>query len=86
MAAQSKASTVFCRSKIGIAGSNPARGMDVCLRFCVFVLSCVDRGLGAGLIPRPRSPTKCLKGSISKKEKIRRFKKAKGKMKKEEEG
>jgi hypothetical protein len=40
---------------------------------CVFVflcvvLSCVGRGLGAGLIPRPRSPTKCLKGSISKKE------------------
>jgi hypothetical protein len=31
------------------------------------VLSCVGRGLGAGLIPRPRSPTKCLKGSISKK-------------------
>jgi len=24
------------------------------------VLSCVGRGLGAGLIPRPRSPTKCL--------------------------
>jgi hypothetical protein len=32
------------------------------------VLSRVGRGLGAGLIPRPRSPTKCLKGSISKKE------------------
>jgi hypothetical protein len=31
------------------------------------VLSCVGRGLGAGLIPRPRSPTKCIKGSISKK-------------------
>jgi hypothetical protein len=28
---------------------------------------CVGRGLGSGLIPRPRSPTKCLKGSISKK-------------------
>jgi hypothetical protein len=25
------------------------------------VLSCVGRGLGAGLIPRPRSPTKYLK-------------------------
>jgi hypothetical protein len=25
------------------------------------LLSCVGRGLGAGLIPRPRSPTKCLK-------------------------
>jgi hypothetical protein len=35
---------------------------------CV-VLSCVGRDLGAGLIPRPRSPTKCLKGSTSKKKK-----------------
>jgi hypothetical protein len=32
--------------------------MDVFL--CV-VLSCVGRGLGAGLIPRPRGPTKCLR-------------------------
>jgi hypothetical protein len=31
------------------------------------VLSCVGRGLGTGLIPRTRSPTKCLNGSISKK-------------------
>jgi hypothetical protein len=36
--------------------------------FLCVVLSCVGRGLGAGLIPRPRSPTKCLNGSISKKE------------------
>jgi hypothetical protein len=35
MAARSKASTVFGRSNIGIAVSNPARGMDVCLRFSV---------------------------------------------------
>jgi hypothetical protein len=35
--------------------------MDVCLCCCVFVLSCVGRGLGAGLIPHPRSPIKCLK-------------------------
>jgi hypothetical protein len=34
--------------------------MDVCLRFSVFVF-CVGRGLGAWLIPRPRSPTKCLR-------------------------
>jgi hypothetical protein len=34
--------------------------------FCV-VLSCVGRGLGAGLIPRPRSPTKCPNGSIVQK-------------------
>jgi hypothetical protein len=36
--------------------------------FLCVVLSCVGRGLGAGLIPRPRSPTNCLKGSISKNE------------------
>jgi hypothetical protein len=35
MAAWSKLSTVFDRSNIEIAGSNPARGMDVCLRFSV---------------------------------------------------
>jgi hypothetical protein len=34
--------------------------MDVYLRFSVFVLSCVGRDLGAGLIPHSRSPTKCL--------------------------
>jgi hypothetical protein len=33
--------------------------------FLCVVLSCVGKGLGAGLVPRP---TKCLKGSISKKE------------------
>jgi hypothetical protein len=60
MAARSEASTVFGRSNTGIAGSNPVRGMDVCLFFCV-VLSCVGRGLGVGLIPRPRSPTECLR-------------------------
>jgi hypothetical protein len=55
----------------------------------VFVLSCVGGGLGAGLIPHPRSPTKCLKGSISKKEKnptpekgIRNMRKKKKKKKK----
>jgi hypothetical protein len=37
----SETSTVFSRSNVEIAGSNPARGMDVCLRFSVFVLSCV---------------------------------------------
>jgi hypothetical protein len=33
-----RASTVFGRSNVEIAGSNPARGMDVCLRF--YVLCC----------------------------------------------
>jgi hypothetical protein len=35
MAERSKASTAFGRSNIGIAGSQPARGMDVCLRLSV---------------------------------------------------
>jgi hypothetical protein len=35
MTERSKASTVFGRSNIGIAGSNPTRGMDVCLRLSV---------------------------------------------------
>jgi hypothetical protein len=52
--------------------------------FLCVVLSCVGRGLGAGLIPRPRSPTKCLKGSKSKK-KIRRLKKGVRNNEKEEE-
>jgi hypothetical protein len=38
----------------------------VSMFLCVCVLLCVGRSLGAGLIPRPGSPTKCLKGSISK--------------------
>jgi hypothetical protein len=38
MAGRSKASTVFGRSNIGIAGSNPARGMDVCVFLCCVVL------------------------------------------------
>jgi hypothetical protein len=33
IAEQSKASTVYDRSNIEIACSNPARGMDVCPRF-----------------------------------------------------
>jgi hypothetical protein len=48
--------------------------MYVCISLCCVVL-CVGRGLGAGLIPRLRSPTKCVKGSISKK-KIRCLKEA----------
>jgi hypothetical protein len=44
----SKAQIVFARSNNGIVGSNPARGMDVCLRFSVFALSCVGSGLATG--------------------------------------
>jgi hypothetical protein len=35
------------------AGSNPARGMDVCLLCLYVVLFCVGRGLCEGLITRP---------------------------------
>jgi hypothetical protein len=35
IAEQSEASTVFDRSDVEIAGSNPALSMDVCLRFSV---------------------------------------------------
>jgi hypothetical protein len=36
-------------------GSNPTRGMDVCLRlFCVFVVLCVGSGLETGSSPVQR--------------------------------
>jgi hypothetical protein len=39
-------------------GSNPTRGMDVCVRFfCVCALLCVGSGLVTELIARPRSLT-----------------------------
>jgi len=41
-AARSKTLTVFGRSNPGIVGLNPTQGMDVCPRFSVFVLSCVE--------------------------------------------
>jgi hypothetical protein len=34
--------------------------------FLCVVLSCVGRGLGTGLIPRPRSPTKCLRNACKR--------------------
>jgi hypothetical protein len=45
VAARSTALTVFARSNTGVVGSNPARGMDVCvLLFCVCVV-CIGSGL-----------------------------------------
>jgi hypothetical protein len=52
LAARSKA-YVCGRLVAGIAGSNPARDMDVCLLCICVVLSCVGRGLCDGLITRP---------------------------------
>jgi hypothetical protein len=37
----------------GVAGSNPAEGMDVYLLCLCVVLFCVDRGLCDGLVTRP---------------------------------
>jgi hypothetical protein len=37
----------------GVAGLNPAQGMDVCPLCLYVVLSCVGRGLRAGLIIHP---------------------------------
>jgi hypothetical protein len=49
---RSKAWTVFARSNTGIVGSNPTRGMDVCVRlFCVCVVLCVGSGLATGWSP-----------------------------------
>jgi hypothetical protein len=52
MAARSKA-LVCSRLVVGIEGSNPGEGMDVCLLCLYVVLSCVGRGLCDGLITRP---------------------------------
>jgi hypothetical protein len=44
--ARSKAWTVFAGSNIGIVGSNPTWGMDVCVRlFCIYVVLCEGSGL-----------------------------------------
>jgi hypothetical protein len=50
--ARSKAA-VCARLVAGVAGSNPAQGMDTCLLCLYVVLSCVGRGLCDGLITRP---------------------------------
>jgi hypothetical protein len=52
MAARSKAWTVSAPSNAGIVGSNPARGMDVCVRiFCACVVLCVGSSLATGWSP-----------------------------------
>jgi hypothetical protein len=50
--ARSKAWTVFASSKFGVVGSNPTRGMDVCVRlFCVCAVLCVGCSLETGWSP-----------------------------------
>ena len=56
MAARSKVQ--FCgRCVAGVAGSNPAGGMDICL-LCVFLCCQVDVS-ASGLSLGQRSPTEC---------------------------
>jgi hypothetical protein len=52
MAAGSKAWTVVARSNAGVLGSNPTRGIDVCM--CVYsvcVVLCVGNGLATEWSP-----------------------------------
>jgi hypothetical protein len=47
VAARSKAGTV--RSNVGVVGSNPTQGMDICVHlFCVCVVLCVGSSLATG--------------------------------------
>jgi hypothetical protein len=49
VAARYKTCTVFARLNTGIVGSNPTRGMDVCvLLFYVCVVLCVGSSLATG--------------------------------------
>jgi hypothetical protein len=38
---------VVARSNIGLVGTNPTKGMDVCV-YSMFVLTCVGNGLATG--------------------------------------
>jgi hypothetical protein len=60
IAEPSKACIVYDRLNIEIAVSKPARGMDVCLRVSVLCCPVFRYRPCVGLIPQPRSPTKCL--------------------------
>jgi hypothetical protein len=53
-------SYVFGRLVAGIAGSNPAPGIVVCL-LCLYVVFCVGRGLCDGLITRPEESYRVIK-------------------------
>jgi hypothetical protein len=59
MAEWSKAGTVCDCLNIGIAGLNPAWGMDVCPRVSVLCCPVLVEALHWA-DPWPRSPTKCL--------------------------
>jgi hypothetical protein len=50
VAVRPRARNVFACSDT-LVGSNPTRGMDICLRFFLFVLSCVGSGRATGCLP-----------------------------------
>jgi hypothetical protein len=56
----SKAWTVFTRSNAGVMGSNPNRGMDVCVRFFCCVVLYVDTGHATGWSPPKESYRLCI--------------------------
>jgi hypothetical protein len=59
--ARSKALTVFARSDVGIVGSNPNQGMDVCVRlFCVCVVLYVVAALRRADPPSKESYRLCI--------------------------
>jgi hypothetical protein len=68
---RSKARTVYDRLNIEIAGSNPARGMDVCMFLCCVVLF-VGRGLELDWSPNQGVlPNVCGSRSPLRKAKVR---------------
>jgi hypothetical protein len=68
VAARSKAWTVFVRSNTGIVGSNPTRGIDVCV-YSVFVLGsglATDWSLVQGVLPNILDEETEVKRSVSR--------------------
>jgi hypothetical protein len=54
IAERSEACTIYDRLNIEIAGSNPDRGMDVCLRVSVLCCPVFRHRPCVGLIPQPK--------------------------------
>jgi hypothetical protein len=68
VAGRSKAWTVFVRSNTGIVGSNPTRGMHVCMHlYCVCDVPCVGSGLETSW-----SPVRCVLRNVYRNTKLRK--------------
>jgi hypothetical protein len=52
LATWSKAQNIITHSNNGIVGASPIRGMDVCLNFSAFVLSCAGSGFASDSPPK----------------------------------